>query len=89
MYNLSFLLNTHALFLGCYLSFFRAEDNPGVKMQISLRKMLEAGAHFGHQTKYWHPAMSNYIFGHRNKIHIINLEKTLEKFQEALDYIVD
>ena len=52
-------------------------------MQISLRKMLEAGAHFGHQTKYWHPAMSNYIFGHRNKIHIINLEKTLEKFQEA------
>ena len=56
-------------------------------MQISLRKMLEAGAHFGHQTKYWHPAMSNYIFGHRNKIHIINLEKTLEKFQEALNYI--
>ena len=56
-------------------------------MQISLRKMLEAGAHFGHQTKYWHPAMSNYIFGYRNKIHIINLEKTLEKFQEALNYI--
>ena len=43
-------------------------------MQISLRKMLEAGAHFGHQTKYWHPAMSNYIFGHRNKILICRFE---------------
>ena len=58
-------------------------------MQISLRKMLEAGAHFGHQTKYWHPAMSNYIFGHRNKIHIINLEKLLKNFKKLLTILKD
>jgi len=49
--------------------------------------MLEAGVHFGHQTRYWNPKMAPYIFGQRNKIHIINLEKTLEMYQEALKYV--
>jgi len=49
--------------------------------------MLEAGVHFGHQTRFWNPKMAPYIFGHRNKIHIINLEKTLAKFNEATDFI--
>jgi small subunit ribosomal protein S2 len=49
--------------------------------------MLEAGVHFGHQTRYWNPKMAPYIFGHRNKIHIINLEKTLVMYQEALKYV--
>ena len=46
-------------------------------MSVTMRQMLEAGVHFGHQTRYWNPKMAPYIFGHRNKIHIINLEKTL------------
>jgi small subunit ribosomal protein S2 len=49
--------------------------------------MLEAGVHFGHQTRYWNPKMAPYIFGHRNKIHIINLERTLVLYQEALKYV--
>jgi len=49
--------------------------------------MLEAGVHFGHQTRFWHPKMAPYIYGHRNKIHIINLEKTLPAFEEALKFI--
>jgi small subunit ribosomal protein S2 len=49
--------------------------------------MLEAGVHFGHQTRYWNPKMAPFIFGHRNKIHIINLEKTLVMYQEALKYV--
>jgi small subunit ribosomal protein S2 len=49
--------------------------------------MLEAGVHFGHQTRYWNPKMAPYIFGHRNKIHIINLEKTLELYQAALKFV--
>ena len=53
-------------------------------MSVSMRQMLEAGVHFGHQTRYWNPKMAPYIFGHRNKIHIINLEKTLPMFEEAL-----
>lgn len=52
-------------------------------MNVSMREMLEAGVHFGHQTRFWNPKMAPYIFGHRNKIHIINLEKTLPLFQEA------
>ncbi len=48
-----------------------------------MRDMLEAGVHFGHQTRYWNPKMAQYIFGHRNKIHIINLEQTVTKFQDA------
>lgn len=53
-------------------------------MAVTMRDMLEAGVHFGHQTKFWNPKMSSYIFGERNKIHIINLEKTLPLFQNAL-----
>jgi small subunit ribosomal protein S2 len=52
-----------------------------------MRQMLEAGVHFGHQTRYWNPKMAPYIFGHRNKIHIINLEKTLALYQEALKFV--
>tara|TARA_X000000950_G_C13864806_1_gene640268 strand:+ start:731 stop:1648 length:918 start_codon:yes stop_codon:yes gene_type:complete len=52
-----------------------------------MRQMLEAGVHFGHQTRYWNPKMAPYIFGERNKIHIINLEKSLPMFGEALNYL--
>jgi small subunit ribosomal protein S2 len=52
-----------------------------------MREMLEAGVHFGHQTRFWNPKMAPYIFGHRNKIHIINLEKTLPLFQEATKFV--
>ena len=55
--------------------------------QITMRQMLEAGVHFGHQTRYWNPKMEQYIFGARNKIHIVNLEKTLPLFQEAQDAV--
>ncbi len=55
--------------------------------EVSMRQMLEAGVHFGHQTRYWNPKMAPYIFGHRNKIHIINLEKTLPLFKEALNFL--
>ncbi|MCX7627667.1 MAG: 30S ribosomal protein S2 [Methylophilaceae bacterium] len=56
-------------------------------MSITMRQMLEAGVHFGHQTRYWNPKMAPFIFGERNKIHIINLEKTLPMFEEALKYV--
>ncbi|GKS85966.1 30S ribosomal protein S2 [Acidovorax sp. SUPP1855] len=52
-------------------------------MSVTMREMLEAGVHFGHQTRFWNPKMAPYIFGHRNKIHIINLEKSLPLFQDA------
>jgi len=52
-----------------------------------MREMLEAGVHFGHQTRFWNPKMAPFIFGSRNKIHIINLEKTLTLYNEALDYV--
>jgi small subunit ribosomal protein S2 len=55
--------------------------------QVTMRQMLEAGVHFGHQTRYWNPKMAEYIFGARNKIHIINLEKTLPLFTEAQDVV--
>lgn len=55
--------------------------------QVTMRQMMEAGVHFGHQTRFWNPKMAEYIFGSRNKIHIINLEKTLPLFQEAQDVI--
>ena len=55
-------------------------------MSVTMREMLEAGVHFGHQTRYWNPRMAPYIFGHRNKIHIINLEKTLALYNEALRF---
>lgn len=54
---------------------------------VTMRQMLEAGVHFGHQTRFWHPKMSPYIFGERNKIHIINLEKTLPLFRDATNFI--
>ena len=54
---------------------------------ISMRQMLEAGVHFGHQTRYWHPKMAPYIFGERNKIHIINLETTLPLLKEAMSFL--
>jgi small subunit ribosomal protein S2 len=55
-------------------------------MTVSMREMLEAGVHFGHQTRFWNPKMAPFIFGHRNKIHIINLEKTLPMFEEAAKF---
>jgi small subunit ribosomal protein S2 len=54
---------------------------------VNMRDMLKAGVHFGHQTRYWNPKMGKYIFGARNKIHIINLEKTLPMFNEALSFV--
>jgi small subunit ribosomal protein S2 len=56
-------------------------------MSVTMRQMLEAGVHFGHQTRYWNPRMAEYIFGHRNKIHIVNLEKTLDKYNDAMQYL--
>jgi small subunit ribosomal protein S2 len=55
-------------------------------MSVTMRQMLEAGVHFGHQTRFWNPKMASYIFGHRNRIHIINLERTLENFLEAAKF---
>ena len=56
-------------------------------MSVTMREMLEAGVHFGHQTRFWNPKMAPYIFGHRNKIHIINLEKSLPMFQDAQKFV--
>ena len=56
-------------------------------MNVSMRAMLEAGVHFGHQTRYWNPKMGPYIFGERSKIHIINLEKTLPLLSDAMNYL--
>jgi len=56
-------------------------------MAVTMRQMLEAGVHFGHQTRFWNPKMAPYIFGHRNKIHIINLEKTVTMFAEAENFV--
>ena len=55
--------------------------------KVTMRQMLEAGVHFGHQTRYWNPKMAPYIFGDRNKIHIINLEKTLPMFNDSLNFV--
>jgi small subunit ribosomal protein S2 len=55
-------------------------------MSVTMREMLEAGVHFGHQTRFWNPKMAPYIYGHRNKIHIINLEKTQPLFNEAMKF---
>ena len=56
-------------------------------MSVTMRQMLEAGVHFGHQTRFWNPKMAQYLFGHRNKIHIINLEKSLPLFEEAMKFV--
>ena len=53
-------------------------------MSVTMRQMLEAGVHFGHQTRYWNPKMAPFIFGHRNKIHIVNLEQTMQRYAEAM-----
>src|SRR5271168_622696 len=55
-------------------------------MAVTMREMLEAGVHFGHQTRFWNPRMAPYIFGHRNKIHIVNLERTVANYGEAVKY---
>lgn len=55
--------------------------------KVTMRQMLEAGVHFGHQTRYWKPKMANYIFGSRSKIHIINLEKTLPMYNDAMNFV--
>ena len=56
-------------------------------MSATMRQMLEAGVHFGHQTRFWNPRMAPYIFGQRNKIHIVNLEKTMAKYNEAIEFV--
>jgi small subunit ribosomal protein S2 len=56
-------------------------------MSVTMRQMLEAGVHFGHQTRFWSPKMAPYIFGARNKIHIVNLEQTLAKYNEAMAFV--
>jgi small subunit ribosomal protein S2 len=67
----------------------RVSPNPDQEypMSATMREMLEAGVHFGHQTRFWNPKMAPYIFGSRNKIHIVNLEKTLAMYNEALTYV--
>ena len=54
---------------------------------VSMKEMLQAGVHFGHQTRYWNPKMKQYIFGARNKVHIINLEHTVPAFNNALEFV--
>ena len=56
-------------------------------MSTTMREMLEAGVHFGHQTRFWHPKMAPFIFGARNKIHIVNLERTMEQYNAAMTYV--
>jgi small subunit ribosomal protein S2 len=69
--------------MGCV----EAEPKKEIKMTVSMKDMLQAGVHFGHQCRYWNPKMDKYIFGARNKIHIINLEYTLPAFNQALSMI--
>jgi small subunit ribosomal protein S2 len=66
---------------------FKTQPEGNAIMTISMREMLEAGVHFGHQTRFWNPKMAPYIFGHRNKIHIVNLDKTLPLFEEAAKFV--
>src|SRR5207244_6233306 len=69
---------------------WRIEAQPwymSIVMSVTMRQMLEAGVHFGHQTRYWNPKMADYIFGQRNKIHIVNLEKTLAMYNDAMKYV--
>src|SRR5947207_53871 len=76
--------------LGCLVRGSRPGGRPNPKeiaVSTTMRQMLEAGVHFGHQTRFWNPKMAPFIFGHRNKIHIINLEKTLALYQEALKFV--
>jgi small subunit ribosomal protein S2 len=85
--------------MGCLISFVRFQVviwgvrrlNPNQRRinmsNVTMREMLEAGVHFGHQTRYWNPSMAPYLFGQRNKIHIINLEKTLPLYEEAMNFV--
>ena len=75
------------LVLAAFATFSNRLLDQELQMSVTMRQMLEAGVHFGHQTRYWNPKMAPYIFGHRNKIHIINLEKTLPMFEEAMKYV--
>jgi small subunit ribosomal protein S2 len=88
-----FELNTH-IRLGSLRVLRKWSDNDewrlnpkGEFMSVTMRQMLEAGVHFGHQTRFWNPKMAPYIFGQRNKIHIINLERTLVMYEEAMNYV--
>ena len=69
------------------MGYAEAQPEEILMSSISMRQMLEAGVHFGHQTRFWNPKMAPYIFGERNKIHIINLEKTLPLYREAQDLV--
>jgi small subunit ribosomal protein S2 len=75
--------------MGARIGVRQAEAQPLQEkfMSVTMRQMLEAGVHFGHQTRYWNPKMAPFIFGHRNKIHIINLEKTLAMYQDAVKFV--
>ncbi len=64
-------------------------ETPAATHAVTMRELLEAGVHFGHQTRRWHPAMKPFLYGERNGIHIINLQLTLPRFREALDYVRD
>ena len=66
---------------------WRPNPRGNIMAKVTMRQMLEAGVHFGHQTRYWNPKMAPYIFGDRNKIHIINLEKTLPLFNDSLNFV--
>ncbi len=84
IYGGMFLLKKHETQLGSadlfyFMRFFMAK--------ATMRQMLEAGVHFGHQTRYWNPKMGRYIFGERNKIHIINLEKTMPLYHDAINFV--
>ncbi len=68
------------------LALYKTQPFGEIYMSL-MREMLEAGVHFGHQTRYWNPKMAEYIFGQRNKIHIVNLERTVEKYLEASQFV--
>src|SRR5690554_7806215 len=70
-------------FMGC----MEAQPKGQVMTSVSMKEMLQAGVHFGHQSRYWNPKMERYIYGARNKIHIINLEHTVPAFNRALDVV--
>src|SRR5699024_5610794 len=70
-----------------YRIFYECKTKPLEQTMSLMREMLEAGVHFGHQTRFWNPKMEQYIFGQRNRIHIINLEKTVVNFVDAQKFI--
>ena len=81
-------LNANPIDKGAYTVTGRIPD-PTLEyiMSVTMREMLEAGVHFGHQTRFWNPKMAPFIFGHRNNIHMINLEKTMGMYQEAMKHV--